>query len=81
MPPDPHEFWGGNRQATYHRGYALFELTADPIFPEAKRYVFDRLASGAFKPILDKAFPFKEIVAAHRYMESNAQIGKIVVTV
>ena len=60
------------RQLTI-RGYTLFELTADPIFLEGKRYVFDCLASGAY-------FPFAEILAAHRYMESNAQIGKTVVT-
>ena len=63
------------------RGYTLFEVTPDPVFPKAKQYIFDHLASGAFKPLIDKTFPFAEIVGAHRYMESNAQIGKIVVTV
>lgn len=62
------------------RAYTLFELTADLVFPKAKQYVFDHLASGAFRPLIDKRFPFAEIVAAHRYMESNAQVGKIVVT-
>jgi NADPH:quinone reductase-like Zn-dependent oxidoreductase len=62
------------------RGYTLFEITPDPVFPKAKQYVFDHLASGAFKPLIDKSFPFAAIVEAHRYMESNAQIGKIVVT-
>jgi NADPH:quinone reductase-like Zn-dependent oxidoreductase len=32
-------------------------------------------------PRIDRTFPLSEIVEAHRYMESNAQIGKIVVTV
>ncbi|HSY37054.1 MAG TPA: zinc-dependent alcohol dehydrogenase family protein [Acidobacteriaceae bacterium] len=63
------------------RGYTLFELTTDPVFSKAKQYVFDRLAAGAFRPLIDKTFPFAEMVAAHRYMESNAQVGKIVVTV
>ncbi len=62
------------------RAYTLFELTPDPVFPDAKQYIFDHLASGAFKPAIDKTFPFAELVQAHRYMESNAQIGKIVVT-
>jgi len=62
------------------RGYTLFEITPDPVFPKAKQYVFDHLASGAFRPLIDKSFPFAAIVEAHRYMESNAQIGKIVVT-
>ena len=79
--PTPYPLFTALAKQLTIRGYTLFELTADPIFPEAKRYIFDRLASGAFKPIIDKRFPFADIVAAHRYMESNAQIGKIVVTV
>jgi NADPH:quinone reductase-like Zn-dependent oxidoreductase len=64
------------------RGYTLFEVTSDPAhFTQAKKYVFDHLQAGAFKPRIDKTFPLEDIVAAHRYMESNAQIGKIVVTV
>ena len=62
------------------RAYTLFELTADAVFSKAKQYVCEHLASRAFRPLIDKTFPFAEIVAAHRYMESNAQVGKIVVT-
>jgi NADPH:quinone reductase-like Zn-dependent oxidoreductase len=51
------------------------------VFPKAKQYVFDRIAAGDFKPRIDRTFPLSQIVEAHRYMESNAQIGKIVVTV
>jgi NADPH:quinone reductase-like Zn-dependent oxidoreductase len=64
------------------KGYVLFEIVGDPVtFSKAKQYVFDHLVSGRFKPRVDRTFPLKDIVAAHRYMESNAQIGKIVVTV
>jgi len=49
-------------------------------FPKAKKYIFEHIVAGNFKPLIDKTFPFSEIVDAHRYMESNAQIGKIVVT-
>lgn len=41
----------------------------------------DGLASGALEPVIAKTFEFDEIVAAHRYLESNEQFGKIVVTV
>jgi NADPH:quinone reductase-like Zn-dependent oxidoreductase len=34
-----------------------------------------------FKPRIDRVFPLAQIVEVHRYMESNEQIGKIVVTV
>jgi NADPH:quinone reductase-like Zn-dependent oxidoreductase len=33
------------------------------------------------KPIIAKTFPLSQIVAAHRYLESNQQVGKVVVTV
>ena len=39
------------------------------------------LRSGARKPKIAKTFPFKRIVDAHRYLESNAQFGKVVVTI
>ncbi len=39
------------------------------------------LASGALKPVIDRIFPFDEIIEAHRYLETNGQFGKIVVTV
>jgi NADPH:quinone reductase-like Zn-dependent oxidoreductase len=39
------------------------------------------LAEGRLKPVIAKTFPLGEIVEAHRYLESNQQIGKIVVTV
>jgi NADPH:quinone reductase-like Zn-dependent oxidoreductase len=64
------------------KGYVLFEILGNPaLFPKAKQYVLDHLASGHFKPRIDRTFPLDKIVDAHRYMESNAQIGKIVVTV
>jgi NADPH:quinone reductase-like Zn-dependent oxidoreductase len=39
------------------------------------------LRTGAFRPVVDRAFALEEIAAAHRYMEAGAQVGKIVVTV
>jgi NADPH:quinone reductase-like Zn-dependent oxidoreductase len=64
------------------RGYVLMEITGDPARLErAKKFVNDGLADGSFKPMIAKTFPLEEIVQAHRYLESNQQIGKIVVTV
>ncbi len=64
------------------RGYTLREILSVPK-PKAKavQYVFDHVKAGDFKPRIDRVFPFAQIVEAHRYMESNEQIGKIVVTV
>ena len=64
------------------RGYVLFEITNDPRRLErAKQFIIDGLAAGKLKPVIAKTFPLDQIVAAHRYLESNQQIGKIVVTV
>ncbi|MBL6751061.1 MAG: zinc-dependent alcohol dehydrogenase family protein [Nevskia sp.] len=64
------------------RGYTLFEVVASADTRKtAEKYVYDHLAKGNFKPRVDKTFPLAQIVESHRYMESNQQIGKIVVTV
>jgi len=48
---------------------------------QAEKYVLDHLESGEFKPRIARTFPLSEVAEAHRYMESNEQIGKIVVKV
>jgi NADPH:quinone reductase-like Zn-dependent oxidoreductase len=64
------------------RGYLLFEITSNPARLErAKSFVIDGLASGRLKPVIAKTFPLDRIVESHRYLESNQQIGKIVVEV
>jgi len=64
------------------RGYVLFEVTSDPTrLEQGKQFVVDGLASGKLKPVIARTFPIADIVEAHRYLESNQQIGKIVVTI
>src|ERR1700753_2058946 len=64
------------------KGYSLMEITTSPDkLLAAKRYVYDRLQDGRFHPKIAKTFPFAQIVEAYRYLESNAQVGKVVVTV
>jgi NADPH:quinone reductase-like Zn-dependent oxidoreductase len=38
------------------------------------------LRDGAIQPVVDRVFPLEDLDAAHRYMESNAHTGKIVIT-
>jgi NADPH:quinone reductase-like Zn-dependent oxidoreductase len=47
----------------------------------AKDFILAGLGAGKLQPIIDKVFPFERIVDAHRYLESNQQFGKIIVTV
>jgi NADPH:quinone reductase-like Zn-dependent oxidoreductase len=64
------------------RGYTLREVFAIPkLRDKAEKYVFDQINADKFKPRVDRVFPLSQIVESHRYMESNEQIGKIVVTV
>lgn len=62
--------------------YTLFEITTDPErLARGVAFVNAGLAGGSFNPVIDKTFDLEDIAEAHRYMESNAQVGKIVVTV
>ena len=63
------------------KSHSLFDSMRDENARErGKRYIFEHVRSGALRPIIDRTFPLIEVVAAHRYMESNLQKGKIVVT-
>jgi NADPH:quinone reductase-like Zn-dependent oxidoreductase len=63
------------------RGYLVHEITGDPKrLAAAKAFILDGLSDGSMKPIIARTFPFEEIVEAHRYLESNEQFGKVVVT-
>lgn len=64
------------------RGYQLFEITEDPErLDRAKAFISKGLEEKALNPLIAKTFKLGQIVEAHQYMESNAQIGKIVVEV
>jgi NADPH2:quinone reductase len=43
------------------------------------RELLPGFADGRIVPLVDKVFPFEELPAAKAYVESNAQIGKVVV--
>lgn len=64
------------------RGYTLFEISTNPQrLTRAKEFILKGLDAGKLKPTISKIFPFEKVIEAHQYMESNHQIGKIVLTV
>lgn len=64
------------------RGYEFIEVTSnDEKLARAKAFITEGLAAGHFKAQIAQTFPFEQIVEATRFLESNAQFGKIVVTV
>ena len=64
------------------RGYTLSEILRNPeTAAAAKQYVSSRVADGRFVPKTAATFPLEQTVDAHRYLESNRQLGRVVVTV
>jgi NADPH:quinone reductase-like Zn-dependent oxidoreductase len=64
------------------RGYVMMEITNDPKrLDRAKKFINDGLADHSLTPVIARTFSLDQIVEAHRYLESNQQIGKVVVTV
>ena len=60
----------------------MLEITSDPARLErAKGFINAGLADGGLKPLIARTFPLDQVVEAHRYLESNQQVGKVVVTV
>jgi NADPH:quinone reductase-like Zn-dependent oxidoreductase len=69
------------------RGLSIRGWVASSIWNKPERFVHNRdlvlrgLAEGHLRPIVAKTFPLAQIADAHRFLESNQQVGKIVVTV
>ncbi len=82
MQPTPFPLRPALAKGLTLRGYSLIEIRRDPeLLKTAMQYVFDRLADGRFHPKIAKTFPLAQSVEAYQYLESNQQVGKVVITV
>ncbi|WBO62357.1 zinc-dependent alcohol dehydrogenase family protein [Streptomyces camelliae] len=80
--PTPYPGFELNMPALNMRTFTMLEITRDPArLRRAKAFITAGLRTGMLRPVVDRLFPLQDIVAAHRYLESNEQFGKIVVTV
>ena len=62
------------------KGYLYSEIVNDDAaLDRAKSFITKGLASGQLKPVIARAFRLDQIQEATRFLESNAQVGKIVV--
>ena len=80
--PTPFPLFAAIGKSLILRGYTLFSIVTHPERREgAINSVYAQLANGKLKPLVARTFSLDQIVEWHRFMESNEQIGKIVVTV
>jgi len=62
------------------KGFRAEKVVGNPEkLAKAVDFIFQGVADGVFKPKIDRTFRLDDIVAAHQYMESNSQFGKIIV--
>ena len=59
------------RSRSIEEKIALAEIFISRITP--------KFEDGSYKPVIDTKYPFQRIGEAHTYMESNKNIGKIVI--
>lgn len=70
-----------NWPITVH-GFNVDLITADPDrMHRARAFIEAGLRTGTLKPAIDRTFDLADIAQAHRHLESNTQVGKIVITV
>lgn len=82
VKPTPFPLAGVLGKSLTLRGYLVHEILRDGRkLRAAQRFILDGLASGALSPVISRIFSFEQIADAHRYMETNEQMGKVVVTV
>jgi NADPH:quinone reductase-like Zn-dependent oxidoreductase len=78
----PYPHWPAAFKGLSMRGWIATEIWGKPErFAHYRDLILHGLAGGHLKPLIAKTFTLDQIVDAHRFLESNQQIGKIVVTV
>jgi NADPH:quinone reductase-like Zn-dependent oxidoreductase len=74
---------GPNPPANLHRVFwkQLSILGSTMGTREDFRAVFDLVASGRARPVVDRVFPLSEARTAHEYLERGEQLGKVVLAI
>jgi NADPH:quinone reductase-like Zn-dependent oxidoreductase len=80
--PTPYPHWPAAFKNLSIRGWVASTIWNKPDrFAHGEALIRQGLKEGRLKPVIDKVFKFADIAEAHRYLESNQQVGKIVVEV
>ncbi|KPL67561.1 NADPH:quinone reductase [Erythrobacter sp. SG61-1L] len=78
----PYAHWPCAMKGASMRGWVASEIWNNPErYKRAQRVIYQGLAEGRLKPVISKVFSLDQIGEANAYLESNQQIGKVVVTV
>ena len=51
------------------------------ITQQITKKVLPMIADGRIVPVVDRDFPLEQVTQAHEYMESNANFGKIILSI
>ncbi|MFD4941255.1 zinc-binding dehydrogenase [Streptomyces sp. NPDC058239] len=63
-------------------GYGVHHVIQNPDRTRrAHAFITAGLRTGALAPVIDRTFDLSAIADAHRHMEANGQVGKVIVTV
>jgi NADPH:quinone reductase-like Zn-dependent oxidoreductase len=77
----PYPHWPVALRGLFIRGWVFSAIANKPErFARVRERILAGLASGRLRPVIARTFTLDEIADAHAYMESNQQIGKVVVT-
>jgi NADPH:quinone reductase-like Zn-dependent oxidoreductase len=80
--PTPYPHWAAALKGLSLRGWVASAIWNKPHqFARYRDLILKGLAEGHLQPVIARTFTLDQIVEANRYLESNQQIGKIVVTV
>ena len=80
--PTPYPHWTMALRGLSIRGWVFSAISNHPErYQRARDTIQTGLGSGHLKPVIAKTFTLDQIADAHAYLESNQQVGKVVVTV
>lgn len=64
------------------KGYNLMDLLLDPAKSAAAiTFIQQGLQAGVLKPVVGHSFPLAAVAEAHRFVEANGHVGKVVLSV
>jgi NADPH:quinone reductase-like Zn-dependent oxidoreductase len=77
----PYPHWSAALKGLSMRGWVASQIWNHPQrFTHFRELILRGLAGGHLHPVIAKTFGLDDIIEAHRYLESNQQVGKIIVT-